>query len=69
MSRIAKVAFVLLAAVVAIGARQIVSSGTQDGAGDPSLAAARIAPEDFERAGTVLPATRVDSYEWVYVSP
>jgi hypothetical protein len=69
MSRIAKVAFVMLVAVVAIGGRQIVSSDAQDRAREPSLASAQVAPEEFARAGTVLPVTRMESYEWVYSSP
>ena len=69
MPRIAKIAFVLLIAVIAIGARQMASSDAQDRAREPSLAAAQVEPDEIPRAGTVLPVTKIESYEWVYSSP
>jgi hypothetical protein len=69
MSKIVKLALILIIAAVAIGARQMVLPSTPDPAGQSSTAAAQVSPTAVTLAAGVLPETKIESYEWVYPLP
>jgi hypothetical protein len=69
MSRISKLALVFAIAVLAIGARQIVSHPAQDLAFEASTPRAQVSPAELTQCAGVLPELKIDSYEWVHPLP
>lgn len=68
MSRISKLALVLVIAALALGAKHIVSAPAQD----PALAwaaRAQISPSELTAAAGALRESKIESYEWVYPLP